>query len=113
LHEALKKANRPSRSSTPFEGDEGGRDPTPDSSMPPAKRDRPPGWKQAKENLKRCEGGDEYMEVWGSFLQMKAAEQKKKEARWNNNLRSESWKLRNASCFGSKSRKSCFVMSRQ
>jgi hypothetical protein len=83
LHEAMKQAKRPRRSSTPSEGDEGGRDPTLDSFVPPAKRDRPPGRKQAKEKLKRREGGDGPMEVWGTFIQMKIEEQKQKEARWN------------------------------
>jgi hypothetical protein len=82
LHEAMKQAKRPRRSSTPSEGD-GGRDPTLDSFVPPAKRDRPPGRKQAKEKLKRREGGDGPMEVWGTFIQMKIEEQKQKEARWN------------------------------
>jgi hypothetical protein len=79
----MKQAKRSSRSSTPSEGDKGGCDPTPDSSVPPAKRDRPLGQKQAKEKLKRREEGDEYMEVWGSFLQMKTEEQKQKEDKWN------------------------------
>jgi hypothetical protein len=94
LHEAMKQAKRPSRSFTPSEGDEGGRDPTPDSSVPPAKRDRPLGWKQAKEKLKRREGGDEPMEVWGTFLQMKTKEQKQKEARWNKSNQLEERKLK-------------------
>jgi hypothetical protein len=42
LHEAMKQAKRPSRSSTPSDGDEGGDGTTPASSVPPAKRDRPP-----------------------------------------------------------------------
>jgi hypothetical protein len=49
--------------------------------MPPAKRDRPPGRKQARSH----EGGEEYMEVWSSFLQMKIEEHKQREARWNRN----------------------------
>jgi hypothetical protein len=76
LHEAMKQTKRPSRSWTPSKRVEGGRDPTPDSFVPPAKRDRPSGWKQAKKKLKRHEGGDEYIEVWGNFIQMKAEEQK-------------------------------------
>jgi hypothetical protein len=76
LHEAMKQAKRPSRSSTPSQGDEGRRDPTPDSAVPPAKRDQPPGRKQAKKKLKRREGDNEYMEVWNNFLQMKTEEQK-------------------------------------
>jgi hypothetical protein len=83
LHEAMKQPKRPSRSSTPFEGDEGGHDPTLDSSGPSAKQD--PSRKQAKEKLKRREGGEEYMEVWGSFLQMKTEEHKQREVRWNRN----------------------------
>jgi hypothetical protein len=93
LHEAMKQAKRPSRSSTPSEGDEGGRDPIPDSSVPPAKRDRPLGRKQGKEKLKRHEGGDEPMEVWRTFLQMKTKEQKQKEARWNKSNQLEERKL--------------------
>jgi hypothetical protein len=89
----MKQAKRPNSSSTPSEGDEGGRDPTPDSSMPPAKGDRPPGRKHAKEKLKRREGGDEYMEVWDNFLQLKIEEQKQKEARWNKSNQIEERKL--------------------
>jgi hypothetical protein len=93
----MKQAKRPSRSLTPSEGDEVGRDPTHDSSVPPTKRDRPPCQKQAKEKLKRREGGDEPMEVWGTFLQMKTEEQKQKEARWNksNQLEEARWNKRN------------------
>jgi hypothetical protein len=94
LHEAMKQAKRPSRSSTPSEGDEGGCDPTPDSFVSPAKRDRPPGWKQAKEKLNRHEGGDKYMEVWGNFLQMKIDEHKQKEATWNKSNQLEERKLK-------------------
>jgi hypothetical protein len=97
LHEAMKQAKRLGRSSTPSEGDEGRRDPTPNSSVPLAKRDRPPGQKQAKEKLNRSEGGDEYMEVWGIFLEMKTEEQKQKEARWNktNQLEEARWNKTN------------------
>jgi hypothetical protein len=97
LHEAIKQAKRPSRSSTPSEGDKGGCDPTPDSSVPPTKRDQRSSQKQAKEKLKRREGGDEYMEVWGCFLQMKTEEQKQKEARWNkiNQLEEARWNKSN------------------
>jgi hypothetical protein len=93
----MKQAKRPRRSSTPSEGDEGGRDPTLDSFVPPAKRDRPPGRKQAKEKLKRREGGDGPMEVWGTFIQMKIEEQKQKEARWNksNSLEEARWNKTN------------------
>jgi hypothetical protein len=68
LHEVMKQAKRPSRSSTPSEGD----GTTPASSVPPAKRDRPPGRKQARSR----EGGEEYMEVWSTFLQMKTEDVK-------------------------------------
>jgi hypothetical protein len=44
--------------------------------------------------LKRREGGDEYMEVWGNFLQMKTKEQKQKEARWNKGNQLEEHKLK-------------------
>jgi hypothetical protein len=93
----MKQAKRPSRSSTLSEGDEGGCDPTPDSSVLPTKRDRPPSRKQANEKLKRCEGGDEPMEVWGTFLQVKTEEQKQKEARWykNNQLEEARWNKSN------------------
>jgi hypothetical protein len=37
LHEEMKQAKRPSSSSTPSEGDEGGHGTTPASSVPPAK----------------------------------------------------------------------------
>jgi hypothetical protein len=93
LNEAMKQAKRLSRSSTLSEGDEGGRDPTPDSSVPPTKRDRPPGRKQVKEKLKKREGDDEPMEVWGTFLQMKTEKQKQKEARWNKSNQLEEHKL--------------------
>jgi hypothetical protein len=89
----MKQAKRLSRSSTLSEGDEGGRDPTPDSSVPPTKRDRPPGRKQVKEKLKKREGDDEPMEVWGTFLQMKTEKQKQKEARWNKSNQLEEHKL--------------------
>jgi hypothetical protein len=85
LHEVMKLQKRPSRSSTQSEVDEGGYNPTLDSSRPPAKRDRPPDQKQAKEKLTRREGGEEYMEVWGSLIQMKIEEHRPREARWNRN----------------------------
>jgi hypothetical protein len=89
----MKQAKRPSRSLTPSEGKEGGHDRTPNSFMPPVKRDRPPGRKQSKEKLKRYEGDDVYMEVWGSFLQMKTEEDKQREARWNKSNQLEECKL--------------------
>jgi hypothetical protein len=90
----MKQAKKPSKSSTPFEGDEEGHDPTPDSFVPPVKRDWPPGQKQSKEKLKRREGGNKYMEVWSSFLQMKTEEHKQKEVRWNKSNQLEERKLK-------------------
>jgi hypothetical protein len=89
LHEAMNQAKRPSESLTPSEGDEGGHGTTPTSSVPPTKRDRTPGRKQARSR----EGGDEYMEVWSSFLQMKTEEHMQREARWNRNNLLEERKL--------------------
>jgi hypothetical protein len=67
---------------------------TPASSVPPAKRDRPPGRKQAKEKQVRSrEVGEEYMKVWGSFLQMKTEEHKQREVRWNRSNLLEERKL--------------------
>ena len=94
LQEAMKQSRRPSTSdkrATPAEdeGNEGGQDSTPtNSSMPPAKQDRPPSRKQSKEKLKRNgRGVDECIEVWGSFVQMKVEEAKHKEDRWKESTR--------------------------
>jgi hypothetical protein len=59
------------------------------------KRDRLLCQKQAKDKLKRREGANKYMEVWGNFLQMKAKEHKKREVRWNrsNILEERKWQI--------------------
>jgi len=94
LQEIMKQSKRPGtldKHATPdeAEGNEGGQDSTPaNSSMPPAKQDRPPGWKQSKEKVKRNgRGVDECIEVWGSFVQMKVEEAKQKEDRWKESTR--------------------------
>jgi hypothetical protein len=43
--------------------------------------------------LKRREGGNEYMKVWGSFLQMKIEEHKQRKVRWNKSNQLEEHKL--------------------
>ena len=96
----MKQSKRPCTSdkrATPAEaeGNEGGQDSTPtNSSMPPAKQDRPPSRKQSKEKLKRNgRGVDECIEVWGSFVQMKVEEAKQKDERWKEATRIEQKKL--------------------
>ena len=52
-----------------------------DGTQSPAKKAQPLGQKQSKEKLKRNEGGDEYKDMMGNLMAMKAEKVKLKKER--------------------------------
>ena len=64
-----------------------------DRTQSPAKKARPPGQKQSKVKLKRNEGGDEYKDMMGNLMAMKAEEVKLKKERWEKDVMIEQRKL--------------------
>ncbi|KAG2597992.1 hypothetical protein PVAP13_5KG021700, partial [Panicum virgatum] len=64
-----------------------------DGTQSPAKKARPPGQKQSKEKLKRNERGDEYKDMMGNLMAMKAEEVKLKKEKWEKDVMIEQCKL--------------------
>ena len=56
------------------------------SSVPSAKKARPPGRKQSKEKLKKNEGDDEYKDMMQNLMVMKTEEHKMKKERWEKDM---------------------------
>ncbi|CAD6236086.1 unnamed protein product [Miscanthus lutarioriparius] len=56
------------------------------SSVPYAKKARPPGRKQSKEKLKKNEGDDEYKDMMQNLMVMKTEEHKMKKERWEKDM---------------------------
>ena len=64
------------------------------SSIPSAKKARPPGRKQSKEKLKKNEGDDEYKDMMQNLLVMKTKEHMMKKERWEKDMMLEQRKLK-------------------
>jgi hypothetical protein len=64
-----------------------------DVNQSPGKKARPPGRKQSKEKHKKGEGGDDYKDMMGNLMVMKAEEVELKRERWAKDLLIEQRKL--------------------
>ncbi|OQU83659.1 hypothetical protein SORBI_3005G154900, partial [Sorghum bicolor] len=64
------------------------------SSIPSAKKARPPGRKQSKEKLKKNEGDDDYKDMMQNLLVMKTEEHMMKKERWEKDMMLEQRKLK-------------------
>ena len=63
------------------------------SSIPSAKKARPPGRKQSKDKLKKNEGDDEYKDMMQNLLVMKTEEHMMKKERWEKDMMLEQRRL--------------------
>jgi hypothetical protein len=64
-----------------------------DVDQSPGKKARPPGRKQSKEKQRKGEGGDDYKDMMGNLMVMKAEEVELKRERWEKDLLIEQRKL--------------------
>ncbi|CAD6233592.1 unnamed protein product [Miscanthus lutarioriparius] len=82
------------------------------SSIPSAKKARPPGRKQSKDKLKKNEGDDEYKDMMQNLLVMKTEEHMMKKERWEKDMMLEQRRLQmeEERLHGSRNKKLCFVI---